>query len=89
MGYCPWGHKESDKTEQLTLSLHSFFFFLIFIEALQGPPVVKQFVQMVTMVPGQGRLFQSVPAVWEAVGPFPTLSWPSPAFVLSVAQWAW
>ena len=22
MGYSPWGHKESDRTERLTLSLH-------------------------------------------------------------------
>ena len=28
--------------------------------SLQGPPVVKQFIQMVTMVPGQGGWFQSV-----------------------------
>ena len=25
-GYSSWGHKESDTTEQLTLSLHTFFF---------------------------------------------------------------
>ena len=28
--------------------------------SLPGPPVVKQLMQMVTMVPGQGRRFQSV-----------------------------
>ena len=28
--------------------------------SLPGPPVVKQLMQMVTMVPGQGRWFQSV-----------------------------
>ena len=28
--------------------------------SLPGPPVVKQFMQMVTMVPGQGGWFQSV-----------------------------
>ena len=28
--------------------------------SLPGPPVVKQFIQMVTMVPGQGGWFQSV-----------------------------
>ena len=27
MGQSPWGHKESDATEQLTLSLYSFHFF--------------------------------------------------------------
>ena len=28
--------------------------------SLPGPPVVKQLLQMVTLVPGQGRRFQSV-----------------------------
>ena len=28
--------------------------------SLAGPPVVKQLMQMVTMVPGQGGQFQSV-----------------------------
>ena len=28
--------------------------------SLPGPPVVKQLMQIVTMVPGQGRRFQSV-----------------------------
>ena len=28
--------------------------------SLAGPPVIKQLMQMVTMVPGQGGLFQSV-----------------------------
>ena len=28
--------------------------------SLEGPPVVKQLMQMVTMVPGQGGRFQSV-----------------------------
>ena len=28
--------------------------------SLPGPPVIKQLMQMVTMVPGQGGLFQSV-----------------------------
>ena len=28
--------------------------------SLPGPPVVKQLMQMVTMVPGQGERFQSV-----------------------------
>ena len=28
--------------------------------SLPGPPVVKQLMQMVTMVPGQGGQFQSV-----------------------------
>ena len=28
--------------------------------SLPGPPVVKQLMQMVTMVPGQGGRFQSV-----------------------------
>ena len=30
MGYSPWGHKESDMTEQLTLSFFLFFFFYYF-----------------------------------------------------------
>ena len=28
--------------------------------SLPGPPVIKQLMQIVTMVPGQGRRFQSV-----------------------------
>ena len=28
--------------------------------SLSGPPVIKQLMQMVTMVPGQGGRFQSV-----------------------------
>ena len=33
---------------------------LIVLCSLPGPPVIKQFMQMVTMVPGQGGWFQSV-----------------------------
>ena len=33
---------------------------LLVLRALPGPPVVKQLMQMVTMVPGQGGRFQSV-----------------------------
>ena len=29
-GYSSWGHKESDTTEQLTLSLHTSFLWLFF-----------------------------------------------------------
>ena len=40
--------------------------------SLPGPPVVKQLMQMVTMVPGQGGQFQSVcfltTAVWYMRG---------------------
>ena len=31
---------------------------LLVLHSLTGPPVVKQLMQMVTMVPGQGGLFQ-------------------------------
>ena len=33
---------------------------LLVLRSLTGPPVVKQLMQMVTMVPGQGGRFQSV-----------------------------
>ena len=33
---------------------------LLVLCSLPGPPVVKQLMQMVTMVPGQGGWFQSV-----------------------------
>ena len=33
---------------------------LLVLSSLAGPPVVKQLTQIVTMVPGQGGLFQSV-----------------------------
>ena len=33
---------------------------LLVLCSLPGPPVVKQLMQMVTMVPGQGEQFQSV-----------------------------
>ena len=33
---------------------------LLVLCSLPGPPVVKQLMQMVTMVPGQGGRFQSV-----------------------------
>ena len=33
---------------------------LLVLRSLPGPPVVKQLMQMVTMVPGQGGRFQSV-----------------------------
>ena len=35
---------------------------------LPGPPVVKQLMQMVTMVPGQGGPFQSVCFPWHTQG---------------------
>ena len=35
MGYSPWGHKESDMTEQLTATLHNFIY-LLFIYFLLG-----------------------------------------------------
>ena len=40
---------------------------LLVPRSLPGPPVVKQLKQMVTMVPGQDRQFQSVcasPNIW-------------------------
>ena len=33
---------------------------LLVLYSLPGPPVIKQLMQMVTMVPGQGGRFQSV-----------------------------
>ena len=42
MGYSPWGHKESDMTERLTLSLvalnnrNSFFFFKMYLFLVGG-----------------------------------------------------
>ena len=33
---------------------------LLVLCSLPGPPVIKQLMQVVTMVPGQGRRFQSV-----------------------------
>ena len=33
---------------------------LLFPCSLLGPPVIKQFMQVVTMVPGQGEWFQSI-----------------------------
>ena len=40
--------------------------------SLPGPPVIKQHMQMVTMVPGQGGWFQSV-RFPQQVLPFPSL----------------
>ena len=38
MGYSPWGHKESDTIERLTLSLFTFFFIAFLRDTIQ--PIV-------------------------------------------------
>ena len=49
-----WGGKESDTTERLNLTE------LLVPYSLSGSPVIKQLMQMVTMVPGLRGRFQSV-----------------------------
>ena len=40
---------------------------LLVLCSLAGPPVIKQLLQMVTMVPGQGGQFQSVGGQFQSV----------------------
>ena len=48
------------RTDVVAETHSSSWWWLISSVFLPGPPVVKQFMQIVTMVPGQGGWFQSV-----------------------------
>ena len=41
MGYGPWGHKESDRTEQLTLSTFSLRTIDLWAQAFGLPSVIQ------------------------------------------------
>ena len=40
MGYSPWGRKESDMTEQLTLSFSLSYYILSYFKIMAGIPSV-------------------------------------------------
>ena len=50
---------------------------LLVLCSLPGPPVVKQLMQMVTMVPGQGGWFQSVcfPSQYQNIASHCSIHW--------------
>ena len=68
MGYSPWGHKESDTIERLTLSLFTFFFIAFLRDTIQPivAPLSKLSIDLLSISSAFGSgLSSSILGKWE------------------------